>query len=177
MLEQYAAVQEQQRQTYKCCSNRVLLECCWVLLLLLYSIILVSRCDSPFFGCLYVPHVVCSSRPRVHCPLYTTVLIRRCNWLETYPALRIVDCWLQKLYCSGPEVQSNTMRVLLELSDRVLVTSWPTAALRAFPFVRATNGVCVPCLVLGTLEQSSDRRHVFLFRRNRIGNLPGASFF
>ena len=28
LLEQYAAVQEQQQQAYTCCSNRVLLECC-----------------------------------------------------------------------------------------------------------------------------------------------------
>ena len=35
MLEQYAAVKQPQQDAYECCSRRVLLECRWVLLLLL----------------------------------------------------------------------------------------------------------------------------------------------
>ena len=37
-LEQYAAVQEQQQQANVCCSNRVLLECYWLLLLVLLQL-------------------------------------------------------------------------------------------------------------------------------------------
>ena len=35
MVKQYAAVKQQQQLAYECCSSRVMLECRWVLLLLL----------------------------------------------------------------------------------------------------------------------------------------------
>ena len=37
LLEQYALVQQQKQQAHECYSSRVLLECCWVLLLLLLN--------------------------------------------------------------------------------------------------------------------------------------------
>ena len=46
LLEQYAAVKQQKRQAYECCSSRVLLDCRWALplrlLLLLLLLLLLS---------------------------------------------------------------------------------------------------------------------------------------
>ena len=52
MLEQHAAVKQQQQQSYECCSSRVLLECRWLLLLLLSARVPVTASPRRARACL-----------------------------------------------------------------------------------------------------------------------------